>query len=538
MRLYPATWMLFSLLTLAVASTNVAANLGTSDNQTINQGVTFTVGGTLNGLNPQRMLQNNLPFGVGVGVGYRLGDRWSFESFYFDSQLNHRNRGTVTLRSFNVDVTFNLFPWTGGWTPYLLAGAGHFVEDFHSSNYSNIAESQLNLGFGLIKGIAPNLYLTSDIRGSRSFSNDFFEGKGKFSLTWIFGSPSAPSLPPLTQDYNQEEVALIQSINAPTVIPQAPPPPPAVDIRAVNDPPVTVARNDIVTEQAQPRDINQLGTFQTEDIITSPAIPGRAFQAEALQDNNGIADPVQPIDIRQSTTQAEDIIPESNPANVAASFDSTDAMPAVNSNEAVDPFDPMYWASLEDLNDSFDVVDFDDSFQTAAAPVSTAVSVPAQVTQAQAPPSPGSLDIKGTSAIIVDDSGRILFCPENALFAVDGQVCEPDNAIDWAVGFSFDSANVGTEGLRLISKISEFLSINPSVRVRISGYTDSVGRSSYNLRLSQRRAEAVRNILINNFSINGNRIETLAQASGDPVGDNSTESGRIQNRRVGSEVIN
>ena len=70
-----------------------------------------------------------------------------------------------------------------------------------------------------------------------------------------------------------------------------------------------------------------------------------------------------------------------------------------------------------------------------------------------------------------------------------------------------------------------------SIAVEIRGYTDSQGEADYNLRLSQRRAEAVMNYLINQ-GIVANRMRALGLGEGNPIDSNDTESGQARNRRV------
>lgn len=75
-----------------------------------------------------------------------------------------------------------------------------------------------------------------------------------------------------------------------------------------------------------------------------------------------------------------------------------------------------------------------------------------------------------------------------------------------------------------------------SVKVEISGHTDNVGGFEINDRLSQGRADAVRNYLIKK-GIAENRITAVGYNYSRPRGDNSTEKGRAQNRRIEIMII-
>jgi len=67
--------------------------------------------------------------------------------------------------------------------------------------------------------------------------------------------------------------------------------------------------------------------------------------------------------------------------------------------------------------------------------------------------------------------------------------------------------------------------------VVIEGHTDSVGSEAYNLDLSQRRADAVRDFLLQN-GVKATQLTTHGYGKASPVASNNTAEGRQQNRRV------
>jgi outer membrane protein OmpA-like peptidoglycan-associated protein len=87
---------------------------------------------------------------------------------------------------------------------------------------------------------------------------------------------------------------------------------------------------------------------------------------------------------------------------------------------------------------------------------------------------------------------------------------------------------------RMLTQVEQFLEQNPERRARIEGFTDSTGSDEYNLELSRRRAEAVREALVRR-GIDGSRIETAGLGEAYPVADNTSPGGRQLNRRV--EII-
>ncbi|HBE92089.1 MAG TPA: hypothetical protein DDW55_06005, partial [Gammaproteobacteria bacterium] len=71
----------------------------------------------------------------------------------------------------------------------------------------------------------------------------------------------------------------------------------------------------------------------------------------------------------------------------------------------------------------------------------------------------------------------------------------------------------------------------------IKGYTDTSGPEAYNMKLSERRANAVADYLATNLGIDRSRMAVSGMGEADPVADNSTREGRIANRRVEVNII-
>jgi outer membrane protein OmpA-like peptidoglycan-associated protein len=98
--------------------------------------------------------------------------------------------------------------------------------------------------------------------------------------------------------------------------------------------------------------------------------------------------------------------------------------------------------------------------------------------------------------------------------------------------FDFQSAVIKPESYGVIKEIATLLKENESVRVKVVGHTSSDGDDAANLELSKKRAEAVKTALAKEFSIDASRIETAGKGETQPVGDNKTAEGKMQNRRV------
>lgn len=100
--------------------------------------------------------------------------------------------------------------------------------------------------------------------------------------------------------------------------------------------------------------------------------------------------------------------------------------------------------------------------------------------------------------------------------------------------FEFDKAVLKPGALRGLSPLVAFLKDNPDRHIALEGHTDSVGSESYNMDLSQQRAEAVQQFLVQN-GVNARNISVRGLGEAYPVASNNTEAGRLQNRRV--EII-
>ena len=100
--------------------------------------------------------------------------------------------------------------------------------------------------------------------------------------------------------------------------------------------------------------------------------------------------------------------------------------------------------------------------------------------------------------------------------------------------FDTGRAELKSGASRTIDQLTQFLTEHPDRRVQIDGFTDSVGTDSYNLDLSQRRADSVKAALLTR-GIAPSRIGTEGYGKAFPVASNSDSGGRQLNRRV--EVV-
>ncbi|HYV65451.1 MAG TPA: OmpA family protein [Myxococcales bacterium] len=112
----------------------------------------------------------------------------------------------------------------------------------------------------------------------------------------------------------------------------------------------------------------------------------------------------------------------------------------------------------------------------------------------------------------------------------------PPKKIETITGpnFDFDKVHLRPEGVTKVEHAVKVMQEEPSMHVVVEGYTDSIGSDAYNLKLSERRAETVRNLMVEK-GISASRITTRGLGEADPVASNKTAAGRAENRRV--EII-
>ncbi len=97
--------------------------------------------------------------------------------------------------------------------------------------------------------------------------------------------------------------------------------------------------------------------------------------------------------------------------------------------------------------------------------------------------------------------------------------------------FAFDKAVIKSNVIPELDKWATYLNENPRVTADIYGYTDNTGPSTYNLDLSERRAQAVVNYLTSK-GVSPKRLTAKGFGENQPVAPNTTREGRQKNRRV------
>ncbi|WLD25023.1 OmpA family protein [Flavobacterium dauae] len=104
------------------------------------------------------------------------------------------------------------------------------------------------------------------------------------------------------------------------------------------------------------------------------------------------------------------------------------------------------------------------------------------------------------------------------------------------VNFNFDSAELTSTAKANLDKIAKVFIDNPKTLITLYGYTDSVGKDEYNMKLSRSRAYAVRSYL-GSKGIGVKRITAQGMGEADPIASNDTKEGQAKNRRVEFGIV-
>lgn len=168
------------------------------------------------------------------------------------------------------------------------------------------------------------------------------------------------------------------------------------------------------------------------------------------------------------------------------------------------------------------------SFQFGAPAPAVAETRPAP-TPAPAPApvaAAGPQDSDGDG--VTDDRDQ---CPNTVKgVMVDERGCPISLSIH--VEFDFDQAEIKPEFEGELKRAADFIAKYDAPKILIAGHTDSTGEAAYNKSLSDRRAAAVRQFLLQNYDLDPNRLVSRGYGEDQPVASNDDPEGRARNRRT------
>ena len=160
-------------------------------------------------------------------------------------------------------------------------------------------------------------------------------------------------------------------------------------------------------------------------------------------------------------------------------------------------------------------------------------------------PAGTAVDANGCAMSTDDDNDGIANsmdqCPGTKAGAkVDDKGCyiiiTETKTVNLEVGFASNSAEVPSSAMGEIKEVADFLTQYPLTNVAIEGHTDDSGSAAYNKTLSQKRADAVAQVLITEFGVDSSRVSAMGYGEERPIVANDTALNRAKNRRVTATV--
>ena len=104
------------------------------------------------------------------------------------------------------------------------------------------------------------------------------------------------------------------------------------------------------------------------------------------------------------------------------------------------------------------------------------------------------------------------------------------------IRFDFDKSVIKPEFVPVLDEAVDILKKHADKKVEIQGHTDSIGTEAYNEKLGMRRADSVKNYLVDK-GVTAENLSTVSFGESNPVADNGTKEGRAMNRRVEFKVM-
>lgn len=109
---------------------------------------------------------------------------------------------------------------------------------------------------------------------------------------------------------------------------------------------------------------------------------------------------------------------------------------------------------------------------------------------------------------------------------------EKQFTIELNVQFATGKSAIQPKYHKEIKKLADFMKQYPETKAVIEGHTDNVGKEAANVKLSQNRANSIKNYMVKKFNIDAARLEAVGYGPNKPVAGNDTAAGRQKNRRV------
>ena len=108
--------------------------------------------------------------------------------------------------------------------------------------------------------------------------------------------------------------------------------------------------------------------------------------------------------------------------------------------------------------------------------------------------------------------------------------------VTYDILFDVNKATIKPESMKEINRIKAIMDQNPKVRYEVQGHTDGSGDAASNQKLSERRAQAIVDKMVE-LGVSRSRLVAVGKGESEPISSNDSEAGRAKNRRVEFVVI-
>ena len=250
-------------------------------------------------------------------------------------------------------------------------------------------------------------------------------------------------------------------------------------------------------QAVQPRQNLSSDENETEKGLRRPA---QQEESDKTPDNNLLPNAegkTVNLNVKElDSTLASDTMEAADTAEMAASTDAADKTEVRASTETADTTDSAAPVTIPDITDSADPVEVSDTTDSA-----------------------DSSD---------EDTQRTII--------VNTQEAAPFPERKFTIYFKRNSNELPDQAFDTLNRIADFLLQKPNASIDIRGYTDSTGNYSYNMSVSEFRANTIKIYLVGK-GVDSSKIKSAGLGPQDPIASNETAAGRRKNRRVEIEII-
>ena len=480
---------------------------------------------------PSQSLDNAKQYGI--ALSYYPTSRWGWEAAYYQATTELVTTDDLRWKSADVSVIRRFYTYQAV-QPYVLAGIGQAHYQATSQTVDNSTYGQL--GAGVMWNINDLFALRTEFKALSLQNTDTTDYVGLVGLEFACGCLNSASYQNRHRVHKPDPIIPKES---PKVLKVAVEPSvPAAIIPTLPRPPVILdADSDGVNDDADKCDNTPAKTKVNAN--------GCPVVVDGDDDKDGIKNSLDKCPNTPANTKVDDKgcpFPSNNGGNWSggnngnnggnkswsgSTTTSGNAGAPININVTNNNNNYNDGKLIPNDNDQDGVTD--DQDKCPNSPAKSKVDAKGCPDLSPAPIVDADKDQDG----VLDSVDKCLTTPKGAV--VDKAGCMPalteDIAIDLHVLFETNKAVIINKAMTDIQKVAEFMRNYPDVTMTVEGHTDDRASAQHNLQLSKKRAQAVKRELVKT-GIRASRLRAVGYGESQPIADNATEEGRVQNRRV------